>query len=1018
MSKSREEVLAARLVPRRRTQWLLLNNRTRPADVVCKGCLKHYQRIANKAFSPECNLTTDIQIREQERVLNELTPDEVNQYWYAKDPIAWAKVELGWDPRWYQIDVLRCTALHKILRFGRQSGKCCKGSVHIDLRSGERAEIGGLVGKTVEVLSRQGTTTTFRKAVISKNAVKSCVRVGFRSGRELDVSTDHPFSAFDRWIEAEDLRLGDRIASVGRGTFGTDPMPDQEAEVLGFAIGDGGLTGGAVKMTNINPVIIARAEDLAEHYGCHLNWESDTTFTFATLTPRRGTPQKEYIQSNAIRLILRKHEVFGKRSKDKVVPIGIQRAPQRTVALFLNRLYACDGWACVSKGGGNQIGYCSASKALARGVQDLLFKFGIYSNLAEKRPKLNGKCFRAWQVIISCGASIRKFAEEISILSKEEAVQHAVDCIRPPTNNERSIADTLPKEARKLAKDALHGRPEHRVCPDIRILRDRGLSRRVAHVLADRIGAPALQAWVDSAILWDEVISLEYIGKHQTYDLSVLDADTYDDANFSAEGIFVHNTEALAVTALFDAVNASKAEIIVLCPNQEHVDIIFKRIRSFMSKSDLLNDEKFKVVDTRDPQRIEFCHPDGNSTIRGIPAGSSKKADRIRGHTPTHLIIDEMDLLTEEALDSAISAIHGAGAHTKITASSTPTGQHAKFFQWCTVHSIGFKEFHRASSVSPNWTDEIELLYRQTCSINTYAHEFDADWGELEAGVFPTKHIQTSLLSYDILDATPTKHEFYVIGVDWNRIGTGANIIIVGYNMADEKFRVAYREVVDPDAFTQHVAIERIVELNRIWNPKYIYVDVGDGTTQVEALHLRGMQEPATRLHSRVKAIDFGAKVEISDPLQGLVKKSVKPLMVDLCVRQLEAGRVILPESEDNKYGLVGQIRDYRIKRYGKNGPVYQDGNDHMLVAWMLSIYAFLVEMSELTGPSVGARPTMVLQGATDSMSFAKAVEEEAKRKERLAPVSRVAAFRGGDPAKPRTGLGRISRPMWRRSRF
>ena len=63
----------------------------------------------------------------------------------------------------------------------------------------------------------------------------------------------------------------------------------------------------------------------------------------------------------------------------------------------------------------------------------------------------------------------------------------------------------------------------------------------------------------------------------------------------------------------------------------------------------------------------------------------------------------------------------------------------------------------------------------------------------------------------------------------------------------------------------------------------------------------------------------------------------------------MEDGQIILPDSEDLKNGLVGQIRDYTVIRTTALGqPVYSQDNEHTLVAWMLSILAATMEFSDI----------------------------------------------------------------------
>jgi hypothetical protein len=94
--------------------------------------------------------------------------------------------------------------------------------------------------------------------------------------------------------------------------------------------------------------------------------------------------------------------------------------------------------------------------------------------------------------------------------------------------------------------------------------------------------------------------------------------------------------------------------------------------------------------------------------------------------------------------------------------------------------------------------------------------------------------------------------------------------------------------------------------------------------------------------------------MEIRDPVsKQIVKKHMKPFMVNLCARRMEDGQVIFPESEDIKNGLVGQIRDYTVIRTTALGqPVYSDENDHAIAAWMLSVLAATMEFSDINRQS------------------------------------------------------------------
>lgn len=460
----------------------------------------------------------------------------------------------------------------------------------------------------------------------------------------------------------------------------------------------------------------------------------------------------------------------------------------------------------------------------------------------------------------------------------------------------------------------------------------------------------------------------------------------------------IGKTEILSILALYNACTKPNFRVVILCPYQDQVDLVFERLRNFIQRSDLLSDKTFKTQDKMNPHFIKFYHPEGSSSIIGITAGvrTGQKGDKARGQTPNLLIIDESDMLDDQTLEAVLAMLTGGGENVQLVISSTPTGRHGNYRKWCLNKTMDFKEFYFPSKVSPNWTPEIELFYRESYSENAYAHEFDAEFGEMDVGVFQHKFVEASLDTYSLVNATPQPGELYSMGVDWNRKGKGVHIIITGYCPETQMFRTAYKDIVDANEFVQHKAIQRVAALNAIWQPDFIYVDHGDGDTQIEALQLYGMAKPATRLHRIVKGIDFGSKVVVRDPLtKAFVKKPVKPFMVDLCVRRVESMMCIFPRGEDVTNGLVGQMRDYTVVRYGRDGQkIYKDEGEHTLIAWMLSIYAIIMELSDIAKVDHTNRVAHVgplgQPGATNDLLTAHQAREFRERSKRLSPQGRT----------------------------
>ena len=409
-------------------------------------------------------------------------------------------------------------------------------------------------------------------------------------------------------------------------------------------------------------------------------------------------------------------------------------------------------------------------------------------------------------------------------------------------------------------------------------------------------------------------------------------------------------TETLCVKMMHYAYTNEHTTSLVIAPYKNQVGLIFDRLEFFLSTSPGLKSSIKR--NTKNPYRVELHN---GSKIMGFTSGTrtGAKSTGIRGQDAHAIFLDEADYLGESDFE-VILAILASRPDCYLWASSTPTGKREMYWRWCTDKQLGFKEFHYPSSASPLWTKETEMLERSMYSEQGYAHEFEAEFGEEAEGVFLNKYIDPAIKKYKLGKIRRNNNSLYTIGVDWNTSEKGTHIIVVEWNQELNDGNGAYRPVekiiIAQTEFTQTMACEEIIKLNEKWNPSAIYVDQGFGYAQIEMLHKYGMKNPDSGLVQRVKGINFGDKVEIRDPAtRQKVKKHIKPFMVNLCVKRLEDGYVILPEEEDVKHGLVGQMRDYTVVRRTATGqPIFSDDDDHSLVAWMLAIYAATIEHSDM----------------------------------------------------------------------
>lgn len=409
-------------------------------------------------------------------------------------------------------------------------------------------------------------------------------------------------------------------------------------------------------------------------------------------------------------------------------------------------------------------------------------------------------------------------------------------------------------------------------------------------------------------------------------------------------------TEAICIRMLHYAYINENVTVLVIAPYKNQVGLIFDKLDLMLGKSDSL---KCSIKrNTKNPYRLEFHN---GSKILGFTSGTrtGSKSTGIRGQDAHMILIDEADYLSPSDFE-VILAIQASRPDVLIWASSTPTGKREMFWRFCTDSQLGYKEFHFPSSVSPSWSIQTERLERAQYSDAGYKHEFEAEFGDIAEGVFLRKFVDASVQNYDLDKVRRNPNSLYTMGVDWNTAGNGTCIIITEWNKEFNEgrgaFKVVLKKSITQEEFTQVRSCEEIIRLNGIWNPDHIYVDQGYGHTQIEMLRKYGIEHPKTGIANKVKGIYFGDKMEIRDPsTKQIVKKHMKPFIVNLAARRMEDGQIILPESEDIKSGLVGQIRDYMVIRTTALGqPVYTDENDHAIVAWMLSILAATMEHSDM----------------------------------------------------------------------
>ena len=418
-------------------------------------------------------------------------------------------------------------------------------------------------------------------------------------------------------------------------------------------------------------------------------------------------------------------------------------------------------------------------------------------------------------------------------------------------------------------------------------------------------------------------------------------------------------TFTMAINLLHYSYTHKDGRCLVIAPMKTQVELIYQEILRIASKNDIVMNSITRKVTS--PQfMIQFSN---GSTIRFFTScmRSGGKSDVARGQEAHLIILDEMDYMHADDLDALYAMLQKTSedqADKVLMGASTPTGRRERFWEWC--NSNRFREFWFPSYCNPYFSKDQEDEFREQYSESGYRHEIEADWGEDSEGVYPRKYVDRAFISpsWQYNPEITSARNFYTIGVDWDKYGAGTNIVVVeacADNYEEARFRnktrVAYREEIARSEYTLTMAVDRIVELNAIFNPRHIYVDRGFGEVQVELLHKKGVEDHRSGLREKVKGISFGESIEVRDPYTKLpVKKEMKPFMVDNLRQYLEREAILIPESDEELYL---QLISYVVVRTTQTGrPVFEAAGsvmDHAHDALMLALLAITQNYGELS---------------------------------------------------------------------
>jgi replicative DNA helicase len=367
---------------------------------------------------------------------------------------------------------------------------------------------------------------------------------------------------------------------------------------------------------------------------------------------------------------------------------------------------------------------------------------------------------------------------------------------------------------------------------------------------------------------------------------------------------------------------------------------------------------------------MEFTN--GGSII-GYVTGANNKEDgsgggSIRGETAEIIYMDEMDMIPEYILQSAINPIMISKPDTQLIASSTPIGKKASFYNWCNI-TPRFKEIYVPSTVLPQW-DMFEPQILDESSEEAFKAEYMADFITASYGVFKSQYIAAARWNYNYHQTQDAgwwsatwRENFFsfriCIGIDWNK-NDGTEFCVAAYSPTTGKFWVLEATNISPSQFSGQAYRDEVKRLNYKWNPHYIFADEGYGHTMIEDLQLEALHLSAKEVKSdweksiagivdKLTAINFSSKLELYNPATGTyVNKGAKEFLVENAVGIFEREMVRYAESDSV---LTKQLGNYIVVKRGENGKIVyglqnESIKDHRLDAFIVALGGLAIKES------------------------------------------------------------------------
>jgi DNA polymerase-3 subunit alpha len=513
--------------------------------------------------------------------------------------------------------------------------KCVVGETSIlDATTGERTTVGELFASRrpfmIHALGEDGALRPREVTDVMWNGVKPVYALETAQGKRIVATGNHPFKTFGGWTNLEDLSVGDRIAAPRALDVPSSTLwDDREVVTLAWLLSEG---------NTCHPTCLYFYNNVEESVDDFVQATSVFEDTVARVTTRDGGRMEVCLStgrdtkfapghvpwnaSGSVALDVTKQEpvrsgaymwaqdlgILGLKAHEKHVPGEVFTLADEQIALFLGRLWAGDGFFANATQAVPF--YATSSERLARDVQHLLNRLGILSGVHSKSFKYRGGERPGYTVHLFGDGSRERFLELVCphAVGRDDAVAFLESHV--DASPKVSFKDTIPVAIRDRVRElkSSSGKTWKQLEAETGMsMKDftgakvnpkkKGFRRQSIEALADYFGDDVLMNAATSDVFWDEVVSIEYVGEQDTYDLTV-DVDH----NFVADGLIVHNSH----SAAYALITYQTAYL------KKHFEVEF--MAALMTNDRDNTDKVVRFINEAKAMNIEVLPPDVNKS--------------------------------------------------------------------------------------------------------------------------------------------------------------------------------------------------------------------------------------------------------------------------------------------------------------------------------------------------------------------------------------------------------------------